>query len=229
MVLGASAALCGFVTGLMMNAAVPARLAPAAPANGGRSNFAGYQASPGHLNSASTAFTVPVLSCPRRGVVGITPEVQLANSSKFSGGGVFAVCQGGGSQYFAFAVIKNSQTNLSMPIRSGDQMTVSASETSSGTSVTVTDLTHRASKTTTGPGGAVTSTAIGDGGVLSNGVLVGVPPFGKLAFSQCYVNGASLGSTAPTAFDRVKGTTLQIKTAPLNALGNKFTTTFKHS
>jgi hypothetical protein len=220
------AALVGSVFGAITPAG-------ATPNNSTSVGFAGYSATlTTHVHSASTAFTLSTLNCPPSGSRGVLLLVQIFNSKSHTAavGGVLLGCQSGAAFYQPVVFINGAETTPTMTLTAGDQMTVSVSQTPSGASVVLSDVTHPASVTTTGPGGRDRVVNIGDAAVGFQGQPAGVPRFHKVIFSRDKVNHAAIGSLAPTAFDMVSsGGTTQITTSALNPGGTSFTTTWVHS
>ena len=199
--------------------------------------FAGYQAAvtAGSATTLAATFTVPALSCTTA-ERGITPDAGVA-ANKFktaSIAGVLIGCARGKAIYFPFLVANGAESDYTtVHLSAGDVINLSASVTTSGITVQVTDTTKNVSvtNTITGAGASADAAWIGDDSAVSNtGALLGVPNFGKLTFTNCLIDGKALGGWHPQAYQRVNSTgVVQIATGALSAGGNAFTTTYKHA
>jgi len=185
----------------------------------------------GSATTSTATFTVPALSCAPPDL-GIYAGVDVAATSTGSAAGVAVKCEFGKAVYFPALVINNVGTSYrSSPFAKGDVINLSASVTTTGTTVQVTDVTKNVTKTLTGPGASPRGAFIGDLGWGSNkGVLLGVPNFTKLKFFNCMINSQALGSTHPHEFQRVNSSgTVQIATGPFSPPGGlAFATYYRH-
>ena len=164
--------------------------------------FAGYVAAavPGSATSAAAQFKVPRLSCTTAADRGITPGVLIANSRSFSSTDLFAICHRGRAFYFPALDINGNQVNYTTAVHAGDVIRVSATVTTRGTTVQVTDVTTRVTKRRTGAGARFSAVFVGDDSVLLNTTLMGVPNFGTLTFTGCLVDGRALARSHPARF-----------------------------
>jgi peptidase A4-like protein len=192
--------------------------------------FAGYEARE-PVTSVSASFTVPKLTCPNSGILGIAPGVSLTGGTTTEAD-VAVLCQNGAPHDVARMFLNNSPPySLPIAINPGDTMAVSVTETPTADMATITDLTQQTSVTKRASSGASNVVArIGDGSVLDNtGLLLGVPPFGTVTFSAAKVNGSALGASSPTPVYRTLFSTLKIFTGALDSTGTSFTTNFQHA
>ena len=200
------------------------------PTNSTNTGFAGYVAAPTGISAASAKFVLPTITCPNStGNYGVAPGVFLSGTSVFTGGGVEAACSAGVVSY-TVAIILNGTETKSFAGTPGDTYSVSVSETTTASKVTVKDVTHVASKTSTGAGGAVTQTQLGDDSIDFNGVQGGVPTFTSNAFKAGKIDAGTVGAASPTAFNMVNSSNVVlILTGALNTTGNGWKETFKHN
>jgi len=191
--------------------------------------FAGYEARES-VTSASASFTIPKLTCPNSGMLGIAPGVSLTGATTTEAD-VAVLCQNGALHDVARMFLNNSPPyDLPIAINPGDTMAVSVSETPAADTATITDLTQQTSVTKRASGASNVLARIGDGSVLDNtGLLLGVPPFGAITFSAAKVNGSALGASSPTPVNRTLFSTLKISTGALDSTGTSFTTNFRHA
>jgi len=207
----------------------------AAPINS--HTFAGYQTNvtTGSATSSAATFTVPKLSCTTA-TRGIAPDVGVAENNFNSGSvaGVATECASGKAVYFPFLIANNAEANYpALHFAADNVINLSASVTSTGITVQVTDVTTgvTVTNTITGAGASANAAWIGDdAGSSSTGSLLGVPNFGTLTFTNCLIDGQTLQSWKPQQYQRVNSTgVLQIATGALSTGGNAFTTTYKHA
>jgi hypothetical protein len=199
--------------------------------------FAGYQATvtAGSATSSAATFTVPALSCTTA-ERGITPDVGVA-ANRFktaSVAGVFTGCAKGKAVYFPWLLVNGAESNYTtVHLSAGDVINLSASVTTSGITVQVTDVTKGISvtNTITGAGASANAAWIGDDGWgSSTGTLLSVPNFGKLTFTNCLIDGKALGGWHPQAYQRVNSHgTVQIATGGPWPGGTTFNTHYQHS
>jgi hypothetical protein len=199
--------------------------------------FAGYQTAvtAGSATSSAATFTVPALSCTTADR-GIAADAGVA-ANKFktaSVAGVFLGCAKGKAVYFPWLLANGAESNYTTThFSAGDVINLSASVTTSGITVQVTDVTKSVSvtNTITGAGASADAAWIGDDGWgSSTGALLGVPGFGKLAFTNCLIDGTALGGWHPQAYQRVNSHgTVQIATGGPWPGGTAFTTHYQHS
>ncbi|HEY3943738.1 MAG TPA: G1 family glutamic endopeptidase [Solirubrobacteraceae bacterium] len=199
-------------------------------------SFAGYSVQGGGEGSWKVAaqFVVPKLRCtggstsPERA---IDPSVGVHNaSSSFSSAGMFVGCYKGKAHHFLALVLNGSAHNFAkLAAHPGDTVAVRVSQTSKSTTVSSIDKSRKSVKKTLKGAGSVSGSApwVGDTG-WDNPGLLGVPNFGKVDFSNATLDGKPFGSAGPVRWERVSGSTTQIRTGSLS--GNKsFETVFKHS
>ena len=143
-------------------------------------------------------------------------------------------CARGKAIYFPFLVANGAESDYTtVHLSAGDVINLSASVTTSGITVQVTDTTKNVSvtNTITGAGASADAAWIGDDSAVSNtGALLGVPNFGKLTFTNCLIDGKALGGWHPQAYQRVNSIgRVQITTGGFWPGGTAFTTHFQHS
>jgi peptidase A4-like protein len=195
--------------------------------------FAGYgtAVTGGSATTVTATFTVPTLSCIPSDL-GIFPAVFTVNSNSVTAAGVAVKCESDKAVYFPAVQINSLKTSFrTSPFAAGDVINLSASVTTSGTTVQVTDVTKNVTKKLTGAGASAGHAFIGDLAWLSNkGALLGVPNFGKLKYFNCLIDGTALQSWNPQQYQRVnrKGI-VQIATGPFSPAPAAFATYFKHS
>jgi len=196
--------------------------------------FAGYQATVAAGSATSTAaqYKVPALSCTSA-YRAITPVagVEVNSFATYSSAFLFAGCHNGTAVYFPALVINGNETNYTTtPLSAGDVIKVSAKVTTTGTTVTVTDVTKGVTKQLTGAGASSSAGYVGDSDWVSNGTLLGVPNFGTLTFTHCLIDGTALASWNPAEYERVNSSNIvQIATGALSSTGTAFPTHYKHS
>jgi hypothetical protein len=204
--------------------------AAAAPTNS--RDFAGYATAvtAGSATSSAATFTVPKLSCTRTNDA-IVPNVAVDNSKSFSGAGVYTECANDRAGYFPVLVVNGTDKFYgSTSLSAGDVINLSASVTTSGTTVQVTDVTKNVTKTLTGAGASASAALIGDEAVVtSTGAFIGVPNFGKLKYTNCLIDGTALQSWNPQEVQRVNHAgVVQIATGPFSPAPAAFATYYKH-
>ena len=113
----------------------------------------------------------------------------------------------------------------------GDIISLHTMVTTAGTTVQVTDVTRGITKKLTGAGARSSAAYVGDTAWSSStGKLLGVPNFGKLAFTNCVIDGDTLAVSLPYETRRVNSSnTVQIATGGLWPGGTAFTTHYRHS
>ena len=210
---------------------------PATPRVGGasvkNSNYdAGYVTgvTAGSATTSTATFTVPALSCAPPDL-GIYAGVDVAATSTGSAAGVAVKCEFGKAVYFPALVINGVGTPFrTSPFAAGDVINLSASVTTTATTVQVTDVTKNVTKTLTGAGARPHAAFIGDLPWFSNkGALLGVPNFGKLKFFNCQIDGKALQSWNPQEYQRVNSSgTVQIATGPFSPAPAAFATYYRH-
>ena len=197
--------------------------------------FAGYepQVATGSATVASASFTVPALSCTAAAQA-ITPEAGVRESTatgNYSDAFVFTGCVNGTAVYFPSLVDNGTETDYTTThFAAGDVIDLTTKVSVNRTRVQVTDVTTGVTEKIIGPAASAHAAFIGDDGwFTSTGVLLGVPNFGKLTFSNCLIDGNALGSLHSAAYQRVNGSTVQITLGSFQPGGTAFTTHYKHS
>ena len=195
---------------------------------------AGYKTTvaAGSATSAAATFTVPRLSCTTATRV-IAPLAGMTtnNNKIFSVAAVHVGCVKGKAVYYPLLVVNGNETNYTTThFAAGDVINLSTSVTTSGTTVQLTDVTKNVTKTRTGAGASATAAWIAHDAWPSRTGILGVPNFGKLAFTNCLIDGKALGHWHPQAYQRVNSHgTVQIATGGLWPGGTAFTTHYRHS
>ncbi len=188
-------------------------------------------------SSAATTFGVPTVTCAAQtsGVI-VGSGIFSSVTDSVSAGGVVVACQGGTPSFTAQAVVNNVVASMPVAPAPGDTVSTSVVIIPGQTQVTVDDVTQGVSSTDTVAAGSV-GTYISDGidADRTPGVLP-VPDFGVIAFSNASINGLTLKAAHARVVNRKSACcqctrcyALQIKTGRLNAAGDGFTETFKHS
>lgn len=196
--------------------------------------FAGYQApvAAGSATSSAARFKIPALACTSADTA-ITPVagVVVNNYATYSSAFLFVGCRNGAAVYFPALVVNGNDVNYTTtPLSAGDAIKVRTTVTTTGTTVQVTDVTKAITKKRTGPGATASAAYVGDSGWYdSAGTLLGVPIFGTLTFTGCFVDGTSLAGRNPAQYQRVNSSNIvQIATGALSTTGTTFTTHYKH-
>jgi acyl dehydratase len=194
--------------------------------------FAGYQApvAPGSATSSAAQFKVPRLSCTAADR-GITPGagVVVNNFRSDSSAFLFAVCHRGRAVYFPALDLNGHEVSYTTPVHAGNVIKVSAKVTTRSTTVQITDVTTGVTKRRTGPGARSSAAFAGDDSVLLNGTLLGVPRFGTLTFTRCFIDGRALARSHPFRYQRVnRRNIVQIATGALSSGGTAFPTYYRH-
>ncbi len=199
--------------------------------------FAGYQSgvAKGSATVVLASFAVPTLAACTSTDRAITPSagVEVNNFKSFSTAFVFVGCSNGTATYVPGLVVNGKETDYtSSPVAPGDVIDLITKVSTNRTRVQVTDVTTGVTqKITNGAGGSANAPFIGDDGWgSSTGALEHVPDFGKLKFRDVTVDGKTLASQHPQAFQRVNSIgTVQIAIGSLSSSGIAFATRFEHS
>src|SRR5262249_34676839 len=188
----------------------------------------------GSATSSAATFTVPTLACTTT-AVGIAADVGVAasNFKTDSVAGVFTGCVNGKAVYYPFLVANETEANYTgTPLSAGDVINLSASVTTSGVTVQVTDVTKNVSvtNTITGAGASADAAWVGDDAWFSStGTRLGVQNFGKLKFFNCLIAGTALQSWNPVESQRVNSSgSAQTATGPFSPAPAAFATYYKH-
>jgi hypothetical protein len=188
-------------------------------------------------SSAATTFTVPAVACTAAtsGVI-VGSGIYSSVTDSISAGGVVVACQGGNPSFTAQAVVNNVVASVPIVPVPGDTVSTSVVIVPGQTQVTVDDVTQGVSSTDTVAVGSV-------GTYISNGIdadrtpsVLPVPDFGVITFSSTSINGLTVKAAHAKVVNRKSACcqctrcyALQIKTGRLNAAGDGYTETFKHS
>lgn len=198
--------------------------------------FAGYDVAATDGPATTQAkFVVPKVKCTNtdRGIAASAGA--LVNSySNFSDADVFIGCINGKARFFPALTIDLNETNYTnVKLHPGDTVLLKAVVTHTHQTMTVEDKTTGVTKSlSSNTGGGVGFPWVGEVSWYKPSQL-GVPNFGKIAFTGAKVAGHSLGSFASNpGLDRWNRydssyTTLQIKTGRLNSAA--FKSLFEHS
>jgi Peptidase A4 family len=198
--------------------------------------FAGYEAAvpAGSATVATATFTVPTLSCtittaPR--AIGPVAGVDANNFKTYSSAFLFTGCVNGQAVNYPALVVNGNLTDYpTTPVAAGDVIALTTKVSTNRTRVQVTDVTTGVTQKIIGAGARASAAYFGNSAWFSNGVLLHVPDFGKLAFKNCLIDGKALASWHPRAYQRVNSNgTVQISTGAFWPGGTAFTTRFQHS
>jgi hypothetical protein len=218
-------------TGALAALSVAAPVAGATTTIGSNANFGGYAGLLATKGTASTTlvstFKLPTLNCSA------TPSTASYLYEEAGLGGGFGTktwslaiatvaeqCYKGAPAY-AGAVLAGSKFGLlSVEPAAGDTIQVTATESSAGSTVTLTDVTKGKSLTESGAGAAVQIYAAGI--VPTKGV---VPTFTSVPFTAS-LNGADLGSGA-AGYNLTNGGTTLVSTSAFSGTPSAWTETFK--
>jgi hypothetical protein len=198
--------------------------------------FAGYQAGvpTGSATTSVASFTIPTLTCtPADRAITPSTAVVVHNGKSLSAAFVFVGCVNGAASFWPGLVVNNGEKDfMTTTFAAGDVIDLITKVSTNRTRVQVTDVTTGVTqKITNGAGGSARATFIGDDGWIdSSGKLEHVPDFGKLKFRNSFIDGKTLASRHPQAFQRVNSSgTVQIAIGSLSSTGIAFATRFEHS
>jgi 3-hydroxymyristoyl/3-hydroxydecanoyl-(acyl carrier protein) dehydratase len=209
--------------------------APAMAATTSTRTFAGYQAtvSAGSATVLTASFAVPTLSCTTTDRAIAPGTGVLENNYKtVSAAFVFTGCVNGTAVYYPGLLVNGTETDYTTsPVAAGDVIDLTTKVSKYRTRVQVTDVTTGVTQKIIGAGASASAAYIGDDSwINSSGQLEHVPDFGKLAFKNSILDGKTLASWHPHAYQRVNSIgTLQITTGGFWPGGTTFTTHFQHS
>jgi hypothetical protein len=153
---------------------------------------AGYQVSSTTIPpaTAKAEFLVPTVTCTKA-KLNVTFGVLVENTSGGSSGPVVAEgCAKGKATYAAYIEINGTATMLDTSVSPNNLITVSASEASTATSATFTDVSSGYSKTLTGAGSISEYASVGS----FPGTTKKVPTFSTFNFTNAEINGAAIGT-----------------------------------
>ncbi len=150
--------------------------------------------------TAIAQLRVPALTCSTENTgVGFGVVVENADGSSRGSPTVGEACNKGQAVYTANININNVNTVLSATVKPNDLLTLSASQTSTATSVTFTDNSTGFTKTLTGTGSTSAFGFVGSVPDEARPSLTKVATFSTFSFTHVGVNGAAIGTyTAAT-------------------------------
>jgi hypothetical protein len=153
------------------------------------------------------------------------------SSNRFSYPWLLVECVSSTPVYLGNMNLFGHNTVLGNPVAAGDLLHLSVSISATATKVTFADATTGVSASEIGPGATATVGFVGIGPVYdSTPTLLGVPAFGRIAFSSVKVGTQTLAATTPVKYNRVAtGAVLQVSTGSIPTSGTSFALTFKHS
>ena len=207
----------------------------AAAAPGSTRAFAGYQTAvpAGSATVATASFTVPTLSCTAIArQIAPSAGVPANNYQTASVAFVFTGCVNRRAVYFPGLVVNGTETDYTTTrFAAGDVISLTTKVSVNRTRVQVTDVTTGVTKMIIGTGARASAAYFGENGWFnSSASLLHVPDFGKLTFENCLIDGKTLASWHPHAYQRVNSNgTVQIATGGLWPGGTAFTTHFQHT
>jgi hypothetical protein len=183
------------------------------------------------VTSASAQITLPAIKCPAKENASIDPLVTVAGPEKTVNAGIRLECVDGVAAYQAHFYINGSNILPSLPVKTGDEIKEYASQTTAGSSVSLTDVRTGRTVSRTGTGAADDYAAI-----VTDAVTVPpdpIPNFGHVTFTNVQVDGANLGSAKLEEEQMYSGTSnpppansqLMVSTSPIST-GTSFTCTF---
>ena len=198
--------------------------------------FAGYQTAvpAGSATVATASFTVPTLSCSpfARGITA-SAGVLANNYRTASVAYVFIGCVNGKAVYYPGVLVNGKETdNTSTPFAAGDVINLTTKVSTNRTRVIVTDVTTGVTLDLRGAGARASAAYFGNDAWFTSTSTppLHVPDFGKVTFKNCLIDGKTLGSWHPRAYQRVNGNgTVQIATGGFWPGGTAFSTRFMHS
>jgi hypothetical protein len=192
-------------------------------------NWGGYAATGSGFTSVSATWTEPNATCNSRNDL-YAPWVGLDGygSSTVEQTGVQTDCSSGSpvdsmwyEMYPANPVYPNANT---YPVSAGNQIHASVTYNGSTFTLTLQNVTRGWTFTI--------NKSLGKAKRLSAEVIIESPPaaypnFGTVSFTNCQVNGASLGSFNPVAMDPSSGSTYEAHTSALSG-GTAFSIAYQH-
>jgi hypothetical protein len=196
--------------------------------------FAGYgvSLSGSGSNAVVASFTVPTLDCANTPSTASTLAEDVGLFGGFgtksfaeSAGVVAEQCKSGKAQYAAAAIAGKKIGLATFLPAVGDTVDISSTESASGSTVTISDVTTGKTFTETGSGVAAQGAVIG---LQPKNGTSEIPTFTAVGFSAT-LNEAALGTTAK-GFNLQSGSTVKITTSSLGAGSpSTFTETFAHN
>jgi hypothetical protein len=220
--LGAALIVCAGVLGTVAGTTNAGAATAVVNRSANRSSFGGYFATPSGLSSVSADFTVPAVTCSTVKPQDLVTVVLIGGNGVNTQAGANSDCQRGSPIYSAGGGA--GLVTFHLPVSPGDLISVTASQTASGASVTETDMTTSLTATASAPGATATKAEIGN---VFNRESVSIPTFSSESFSASMIDGSALGSGANTGTDmKGKHKKVLISTSALSPDGTSFTTTF---
>jgi len=196
--------------------------------------FAGYQTAvpAGSATVVTASFAVPTLSCTTTDrAFAADVGVPVNNNKTVSLAGVIIGCSNGTAVSYPSVLVNGTETDYTAnPVAAGDVIDLTTKVSTNRTRVQVTDVTTGVTQKIIGAGASASAAYIGDDSWdNSSGQLEHVPDFGKLAFKNSILDGKTLASWHPHAYQRVNSIgTLQITTGGFWPGGTAFTTHYQH-
>ena len=198
-------------------------------------DFAGYQATvtTGSATVAAASFTVPTLSCTTKNrAIAPSTAVWVNNYRTLSAAFVFTGCVNGRAVYFPGLVSNGREfDHTTTPFAAGDVIDLTTKVSTGQTKIIVTDVTTGVTVQHLGRGASAKAVFTGEASWANRaGAREGVPNFGKLAFTNCLIDGTALGRWHPQKLQRVNGSgTVEISTGGPWPGGAAFTTHYRNS
>jgi hypothetical protein len=196
-------------------------------------DFNGYIGVPG---AVSAVIVVPKLNCKGTPAAGTSIYVGVGIQSVNSYARLYLACTPKGvARYYPSLVVNGTIKNITGDAaRAGDTIQLAVSQSASQVTDSAIDVTHRFVVTLNGSGsGTGQGILAGDFPVVSGSATLGVPNFGKLAFTSALINGYPFGlaGTGLQANDLSTSSTgpLQIKATYTASKKEAFATVFRHS
>jgi hypothetical protein len=197
-------------------------VAGAATAHVARSAFGGYYASPAGVTTVSGEFVVPTVTCSTVKPQDLVSLVEITGGGLSTQAGANSACQRGSPIYSAGGAA--GLVTFHLPVSPGDLISVTATQTASGATVSETDTTTSLTATASAPGATATRVEVGN---LFNREDVSIPSFSTESFSAAMTDGVAIGTVNPTGTNmKGKHGKVLISTGPLSSDGTSFTTTF---
>lgn len=243
---------CSVAAGLFVTSSAYADMAKTTA--GAQVHLSGWPTRTPHHNTPTTAYGAGYFSYPADpnvASVGVTfklpASITCASSSdaEWLLPGIWVYDSGGslsqqvdvnlncnqGSQLFEAVVCIAQASCTTAAVSPGDLIEATFTETGSGASGTIRDITTGQVTTVNGPSNQSSdyTVFVGDEGPSMFGPTA-VPTFKQVSFTRAQVNGAYLGDWSPSRYNlSTDGSTTQITTTALSDHGDEFMTKFKHN
>jgi hypothetical protein len=201
-------------------------------------DFAGYGTLTSGTGTASTSltatFTVPALNCAAtpttaswmREEAGLIGGIGVKGATISEAAAALAEeCSSGKAVYLAAAGAGSKLAFTSFTPAAGDTIHISATESTAGSTVTITDTTQNKSTTESGNGDLAQAAVWGMQPNQPNG---SIPTFTSVPFTGT-INGAALTSAAKAWNLQANKTTLQIGTGATTGTPSAWAETFAHN